>query len=264
MENTTTIGLNRTGIDMAPLAKNDMVEFALAQADRAPDDEGESEAMHLEYIEEADALGSVPLPGNLKGMASTGLDKLKGHNPEVLIDKLGERLAFERGGTRLYEALILKCSAAATQVANGTGNGNGHGIGMGVEVDAQPRPRVELDVLTRIRDEEEAHYQMVRRALLHLGADPTAMTPCADVVGVSSMGLIKTVSDPSTNVAQCLNAVLTAELTDNAGWELLIELVNLAGHEDMADEFTTALVEEREHLAIIRGWLRAAVLGEAV
>ena len=38
-------------------------------------------------------------------MLKTALNKLVGVSPEVLIDKLGERLAFERTGTRLYDAL---------------------------------------------------------------------------------------------------------------------------------------------------------------
>lgn len=50
----------------------------------------------------------VPIPGSTKGMVITGHSKLVGQSPEVLIDKLGERLAFECGGTRLYEALIAK------------------------------------------------------------------------------------------------------------------------------------------------------------
>ncbi|HKO87536.1 MAG TPA: ferritin-like domain-containing protein [Burkholderiales bacterium] len=258
MENTTSIGMNRTGLEMAPMSKDDMVEFAIAKAPEAPLEEGEFEALHMEYIEEADGLGSVPIPGNLKGMASTGMEKLKGNKPEVLIDKLGERLAFERGGTRLYEALILKCSAIASQAST-----NGGSTASGIDVDKQDGAVVDLSMLERIRSEEENHFQLVRRALTTLGADPTAMTPCADVVGVSTMGLIQTVTDPSTTVPQCLNAVLTAELTDNAGWELLIELVADAGHTEMAKEFSVALEEERIHLETIKNWLRTAVLAEA-
>lgn len=36
---------------------------------------------------------------------------LKGDSPHILLDKLGERLAFERTGARLYDALITKCEA---------------------------------------------------------------------------------------------------------------------------------------------------------
>ena len=66
----------------------------------------------------------------------------------------------------------------------------------------------------------------------------TAQTPCADVSATASMGIVQVLTDPRTTLAQCLNALLTAELTDNAGWELLIDLAEELGHSDMADEFT--------------------------
>jgi hypothetical protein len=258
------MGLNRTGLQMSPLSKDDMIDFAKSKADLAPPDNGEMEALHLQYIEEADALGSVPLPGTFKGVASAGMDKLKGSKPEVLIDKLGERLAFERTGTRLYEALILKCSAVEDG-ASSNGNGAGRSIAAELGVGAGKADNVAIDLqrLHRIRDEEENHYQMVRRAMTTLGADPTAMTPCADSTGVSSMGLLQTISDPATSVPQCLNAILIAELADNAGWELLIELASTSGHTEMAKEFSMALDEERVHLETVKSWLREAVLAEA-
>ncbi len=37
-------------------------------------------------------------------------------------------------------------------------------------------------------------------------------------------GLPAVLTDPRTNLIQCLDALLVAELTDNAGWEMLIEL----------------------------------------
>jgi bacterioferritin (cytochrome b1) len=74
---------------------------------------------------------------------------------------------------------------------------------------------------------------------------------------------MQVVTDPRTTVAQALNALLTAELADNASWELLIELAQQAGHKDMASEFTAALQDEQRHLDRVRGWLREAVLKEA-
>jgi ferritin-like metal-binding protein YciE len=74
---------------------------------------------------------------------------------------------------------------------------------------------------------------------------------------------MQVISDPRTTIAQALSSLLTAELTDNASWELLIELAEQAGHKDMAKEFATALQHEQEHLDMVRGWLRQAVLEEA-
>jgi hypothetical protein len=240
MENEIVIGVNRTGLDMAPLSKGDMIDYAQAEAGRAPESDGAFEAVHMAYIEEAERIGSVPIPASAKGMAATAAAKVTGKKPEVLIDKLGERLAFERAGTRLYEAMLLKCGAS----------------------DSLNNP-IDVEALARIRDDEEMHFHLVHKFIERLGADPTAMTPCADVVGMQGMGLMQVISDPRTTVAQALNALLTAELSDNASWDLLVELARQTGHEDMASEFSTALETEGRHLEMVRGWLREAVLQEA-
>ena len=241
MENEIKVGMNRTGMDMAPKSRDTMIEYAEEQAVLlAPDMDGAFEAVHIAYIEEAERVGSVPVPATVKGMAKTAGAKLAGKSPEVLLDKLGERLAFERAGTRLYEAMLLKCGA--------------------VELKNNP---VDVEQLSRIRDDEEMHFHLVHKHIEKMGADPTAMTPCADIVGVQGMGLMQVISDPRTTVAQALNALLTAELTDTASWELLIELAGQSGQKDMATEFTAALANEEQHVQLVRGWLREAVLKEA-
>lgn len=57
------------------------------------------------YVEEALWVGSVPVPATGKGVTETVVGKLKGKNPEVLFDKLGQRAAYERSGVRLYQAM---------------------------------------------------------------------------------------------------------------------------------------------------------------
>jgi hypothetical protein len=61
------------------------------------------------------------------------------------------------------------------------------------------------------------HFELVRCTIEMMGCDPTAQTPCADLVGVETLGLVQVLTDPRTTVAQCMNAILTAELADNAG-----------------------------------------------
>jgi len=151
----------------------------------------------------------------------------------VFTDKLGERLAFERSGTRLYENLINKAQAMSSR--NGTGL---------------------VDQLMHFRDEEAAHFEMLGQAMLQLGGDPTAVTPAADISGVASSGLFQVVTDPRTTVDQCLHAILIAELEDNDGWQMLIELATGAGQDDMARQFRSALESENEHLQKVRGWLK--------
>jgi rubrerythrin len=246
MDNATKMGINRTGFQMTGELGEEALAYAKSTCSNAPPEQGNYAAMHRIALEEADKVGSVPVPGTMKGMAKTGIAKLTGDNPEVLIDKLGERLAFERTGTRLYEALILKCRAAQEGAAEGG-----------------PLGTVDVAELERIRAEEEAHFHLVSHAMVELGADPTAMTPCADVVGVMSQGLLKTITDPRTTVPQSLQAILTAELSDTAGWELLIELAAELGHDDMAARFGEALRAEQQHVAIVQQWMRAAVMAEA-
>lgn len=274
MENTVAIGMNRTGLQMAPLAKDKMVDFAKECESQAPPDEGGLMALHRAYLEEADRNGSVPIPATLTGAASTGMAKLMGDKPETFIDKLGERLAFERTGARLYEALIVKCAtaqgdtttsigAAGTVMTDPNVAAQKTVSGANTGAAAVGGGQVDLTVLKGIHDEEEAHFFLVKSALETLGADPTAMTPCADVAGVMAQGLMQTVTDPCTSVPQSLSALLTAELTDNAGWEILIELADKLGHTQMADDFRKALAAEQRHLTTIKGWLRESLVAEA-
>jgi len=103
---------------------------------------------------------------------------------------------------------------------------------------------------------------MLSECVTSLGGDPTAQTPCADVAGTASAGLLQVVTDPRTTLAQSLSAVLTAELTDNAGWELLSELADKVGQKDMAEQFTKALEAEHKHLAVVRNWVESLVMNE--
>src|SRR5690606_13520592 len=170
--------------------------------------------------EEAERIGSVPIPGSAKGMLKSTFDMIKGKSPELLVDKLGERLAFERSGVRLYDAMIAKVKAMNV---------------VGSDL---------VSVLQHIRDEEFEHMLLVEDAIKTLGADPTAQTPCADVAAVKSMGLMQVLTDPRTNVAQGLGALLTAELEDTAAWELLIELAEAGGHPNIAKSFEKAKTQE--------------------
>lgn len=230
MHNATEMGLNYTGAKMSPIDSEQQVKAAQEVPPDIPGDEQKIALVRSAHIDEAEKIGSVPIPGSAKGMLKTALNKLVGVSPEVLIDKLGERQAFERTGTRLYEALIAKARA--------------------MELDAEL-----LNTLQRFHNEEMEHFKLLVQSLETLGADPSAMTPCADVMGVTSMGLLQVISDPRTNWAQSLNALLTAELSDNAGWEMLIELARISGQSSLADSFQTPLDQEQIHLATVKEWL---------
>ncbi len=243
MENSTVLGTNRTGVDMSPIDVKEMTALTNVTPPSSSGDERAIARMRGKYIAEADTLGSIPPPGTLKGVATTAMQKLTGRNPEAFIDKLGARAGFERVGVRLYDALIEKCSAArgATGVTS----------------------RIPLETLWQFRNEELQHFQLASDALRSIGADPTAQTPCADADGVAGMGLVQVLTDPRTSVAQCLEAMLIGELTDNAAWGLLIEFAEKMGLDDMARDFEVALRHEENHLMHVRRWYKEMVLQDA-
>ena len=255
----TTIGMNRTGTATSPLDVKAMTDAADALSPVQPIDTTAMDAERLTYINDAETVGSIPPPASMKGVLKAGMAKMKGGAPSVFMDKIGERIAFERAGTRLYEALITKYGAV-------------QGLGTEALVPADGLPAVDggaapgsvagenpLQTLQRIRMEELQHFHMLCEAMVKMGGDPTAQTPCADVTATASMGIVQVLSDPRTTLAQCLNAMLTAELTDNAGWELLVQLAEDAGESELAGRFLGALAQEQEHLAIVKGWLTQLV-----
>lgn len=256
----TTIGMNRTGTATSPIDVKAMTEAADALSPVQPIDTTAMDAERLTYINDAEAVGSIPPPASMKGVLKAGMAKMKGGAPSIFMDKLGERIAFERAGTRLYEALITKASAVqgmgqeALPPADQLPPMDDRGVPPGSVAGEAP-----LETLHRIRNEELEHFQMLCAAMQKMGGDPTAQTPCADVIATASMGIVQVLTDPRTTLAQCLNAMLSAELTDNAGWELLVQLAEEAGETELAGRFLGALGQEQEHLAIVKGWVTQLV-----
>jgi rubrerythrin len=242
MEQTTHMGMNRTGMQMSPRDSSAMQNPDPDIAAEMVSDSDALEAMRSRYIEEAEALGSVPAPASVKGMVNTGVSIITGNDPRMLLDKLGERLAFERTGTRLYDALLVKCETEPDAMVSG----------------------MTLAEVQEIRDDELRHFHQVADAIESLGGDPTAQTPSADLAGVAAMGLMQVLSDPRTSLAQSLHALLSAEMTDNAGWEMLIALAEKQGQNDLAQQFRLSLESERRHLQLVHQWLSVATLGTAM
>ena len=227
---------NRTGIQTSPELAEELIEGATSAA---PSSEGNAEEIaesRGEYISEGFPIGSMPVvPVSEEGEADE-----EEIGMAVLLDKLSERLAFERTGTRLYEALLNKCEMLC---------------------EAVPGPT--LEEIEQIGREELEHFLLLNDTIAGLGGDPTVQSPCADVTGVASMGLLQVLTDPRSSMAHCLSAMLTAELTDNAGWELLIKLADNLGYDEMKTEFEAALADEERHLLNVRTWLQECVLDSA-
>ena len=72
---------------------------------------------------------------------------------------------------------------------------------------------------------------------------------------MAALGLTKVLSEPRTTVLQCLEAVQTAELTDNVAWGLLRELCLELELTEIADEFGRALAQEEIHAEMISEWI---------
>ncbi|MDB5907836.1 MAG: ferritin Dps family protein [Massilia sp.] len=233
---TPAAGINRTGIQVSPIDSKAMQEADSAQSMCEADDGSALAEMRNNYIADADALGSVPLPASATGAGQQGVPVLAGDSPQILLDKLGERLAFERTGTRLYDALITKCDVM-------------------LEGDIS----MTIPDLEQIRSDEARHFLLLSDAIETLGGDPTALTPSADLAGVESMGLLQVLNDPRTTIAQSLHAIVTAELSDKAGWETLIALAEEHELAEMVIDFSLALREEREHLALVQTWYEESI-----
>ena len=242
MKEQIPMGMNRTGVPISPFDTSQMTSATPpAMMPATPGDDTMIAEARRACINEAEPVGSVPLPGTVTGAITTGTQMLTGKDPGLLLDKLGERLAFERMGTRLYDALITKFEALQDNSTSMT-----------------------LADLQQIRQDEARHFAIVAEAITAMGGDPTAQTPCADLAGVESIGLMQAVTDPRTTIAQSLHAILVGELADNAGWEMLIALAEDQGQGAMITDFSVALDEERTHLSRVQRWLEEATLGRAI
>jgi rubrerythrin len=117
-----------------------------------------------------------------------------------------------------------------------------------------------LQELVEIRDEEASHAALLRTCIEQLGADPTAQTPGADLVGVATSGFLQAVTDPRTTLAQTLQVALAAELVDVASWETLIAMAEGLDQEAMVERLRQARDRENEHVAKVRGWFHDLTL----
>lgn len=229
------LGTNRTGIATSKDAAERMMEGTVEfPPDRAGDERAISDIREL-FAKEAEPLGSIPPPPGLQGMLASAAKAIKGERPTQFIDKLGERLAFERTGVRLYEALISKYNT------------------YGGFTGGPSLAELEENML-----EEHSHFSLLNDVLTRLGADPTVITPSADLHATMTKGILEVMVDPRTSFVQCLEALLVTELADNECWESLIEMARQSGEETILEAFEAALEEEADHLEDVRSWLAVA------
>lgn len=239
--NEQEVLFNRTGIMINPEMSAALIDGAKKSPPSTEGDGAEMAAERADYSDEGLPIGSNPVVVG-EAISADQEPSADADRTSVLLDKLGERLAFERQGTRLYESFIQKLEAMPLSDENA--------------------PSVEN--LRHICDEELEHFKLLQQTIVELGGDATVQTPSADVAGVLSHGVLQIVSDPRTTVAQSLQAALTAELADNDGWQMLQELAEQLGHADLAEQCAKAYEEEQEHLEVVRTCLSNMTLSEAV
>ena len=154
MANRPIMGDNRTGTARAPTRCEEMLSGNLEFAPPPSIDDTPITEVRIEYATESIPLGTVPPPASVKQVGKSVVAKLKGTSPTVFVDKLGARLAFERNGVRLYQALVSKFDAYGS-------------------FDGGPA-RAELVV---ILEQEQEHFALLKRAMEKLGGDPDRADP---------------------------------------------------------------------------------------
>jgi hypothetical protein len=222
LETSTTSGTNHTGL--APHA--DLLAKMIEGASEFPPTSSGGPAgiaeVRIEYARAGEPHATMPSGA----VAPARLP---------LLDRLGARLAFERTGTRLYDALISKLDAYGS-------------------FDGGPSRHELLE----IREQELGHALLVQELVRSIGGDPTAITPCANLMSTASKGIAEVLFDPRTSLVDGLEAMLVVELADQESWAMLARTADPLGDAGMTAKIMQAQNTELEHLAKLRGWLEAA------
>jgi bacterioferritin (cytochrome b1) len=173
------------------------------------------------------------------------MDKLAQKNRSKVIDVLTERLTFERAGVKLYDAILARLTAEG-----------------GPDLDDMQ------EALKQHRDQEKEHEEWLEEQIAALGGDAHGQTEMSRLTETESQGIEKVILGQDAPLANQFHALLAAELVDNAGWDLLVELADEAGDKAAKKEFKRRLHEEEEHLVFVRRaalrFARRIVLGEQV
>jgi rubrerythrin len=162
------------------------------------------------------------------------MDKLKDYTTSanirrsLLMDKLSEFLAVERGGVKLYETAIQQVT--------------------------------DEEVLNRFREfyqQTRKHVEILSRVIANLGGDPTYMSRGAKIAEEKAQALLSTMTrsdgmaPPQTEMNAIENIVI-AETKDHADWELLGHIARRSSDSQLRDVLAPAVdevaPEEDQHL----------------
>ncbi len=156
------------------------------------------------------------------------MEKLARYDAAKVIDVLNERLAFERAGVKLYDRVL--------EVIRASGDANVQRM---------------LEEMQEHRDEEKEHEEWLEEQIRSLGGDAHAETDKSRLVTRESKGIEEVVMSDAA-LPHLMHALLAAELVDNAGWDLLVQLADEAGDREAKREFKKRLHQEEDHLVFVR------------
>lgn len=166
------------------------------------------------------------------------MEKLAERNSARVLDLLNERLAFERAGVKLYDTILSRMRSSK---------------------DEQIQSMVEA--MQAHREEEKEHEEWLEECIRKLGGDAHAQTEHSLLVEKESSGIEQVVAGDES-IPHGFHALLTAELADNAGWELLEGIASELGDQIAKKEFKKRLHEEVDHLAFVRKAMEKFALQE--
>lgn len=166
------------------------------------------------------------------------MEKLAERNSGRVLDLLNERLTFERAGVKLYDTLLTRMRASKDE-----------------EIQSM------VQTMQKHREQEKEHEEWLEECIRKLGGDAHAQTEHSRLVERESSG-IEQVMATDESIPHGFHALLTAELADNAGWELLEGLASELGDSAAKKEFKKRLHEEMDHLAYVRKAMQKFALQE--
>ncbi|MGZ6143254.1 MAG: ferritin-like domain-containing protein [Myxococcales bacterium] len=133
------------------------------------------------------------------------------------MELLAGRLAVERAAVELYDAVLERLGRRSGPFTS-------------------IRTHLRL-----IREEEKSHEEWLEEKLSSLGGDVDARATRLEPPALAE----------GAEPAQLFQTLLRAELSDTAGWELLVELAERAQDPEALEAFTQRLHEEQEHLLFL-------------
>jgi bacterioferritin (cytochrome b1) len=150
------------------------------------------------------------------------------YDKDKVIDLLNERLAFERAGVKLYDRVLDVMRSQTDENA----------------------ARM-MDEMQAHRDEEKEHEEWLEEQIRSLGGDAHAETEKSRLVTRESKGIEEVVMSDA-QLPHLFHALLAAELVDNPGWDLLVQIADEAGDGEAKRAFKKRLHEEEDHLLFVR------------